>query len=181
MTDARQAAALTSADASATRFRMIDFPEHDRFEAVREIIGCAVMKVEIERIKDRPNFADLTLRALPDLVVGSGRLTGMQLRRTPALIDSDDLLMHVSLRGGFREHQCDIEIGKGEAALFSSSNTALFSFLDEPFLLFRVPSRLLSPVVGDLDAVLSRPIPKDSEALRLLITYTDVVREMPGL
>jgi AraC-like DNA-binding protein len=159
---------------------MIDFPEHDRFEAVREIIGRNIMKVEIERIRDRPNFADLTLRALPDLLIVNGRLTGMQLRRTPALIDSDELLMHVSLRGGFREHQRDIEIGKGEAALFSSRNTGLFSFLDEPFLLLRVPSQVLSPVVGDLDAVMSRPIPQDTEALRLLLNYTGTVRKMSG-
>jgi AraC-like DNA-binding protein len=169
------------ADASAMRFRITDFPERDRLEAWREIIGRAIMKIEIERIRDLPYFGDFTLRALPDLHVSSGKVAGMQYRRPPALIDSDDLVMHVSLAGGFRGHERDIELGKGEAVLMSSGKTGLVSCRDEPFVSFRVPSRLLSPAVGDLDAALYRPIPRDTEALRLLIAYADAVSQLPAL
>jgi AraC-like DNA-binding protein len=175
------AAAPASADASTRRFRIDDFPERDRLEAWREIVGRAVMKVEIECIRDQPYFGDVTLRALPDLCMSSGKATGMQFRRPPALIDSDDLVMQVSLGGGFRAHQRGFTLGKGEAVLMSAGQTGLVSFLDEPHFTFRVPSRVLSPIVGDLDAVLYRPIPKDTEALQLLISYADAIQQMPAL
>jgi hypothetical protein len=157
-------AAPTSTDASVVRVQTSDFAARDRFEAWREIVGRAVMKLEIERIKDRHCLGDVTLRALPDLYMSSGVTTGMQFRRPPALIDSDDLIMHVSLGGGFHGHRHDLALRKGEAVLLSSEEPGLVSVLDEAFLIFRVPLRVMSPIVGDLDSVMAKPISKENEA-----------------
>jgi AraC-like DNA-binding protein len=164
-------------DASIVRFRMNEMPAGDSFEAWREIVGRAVMRLEIERVKDRRCFGDVTLRALPGLGMSSGATTGMQFRRPRALLDSDDLIMHVSLAGGFRGHQRDLTLAKGEAVLLPSAEPGLVSLVDECFLIFRIPLRVMSPIVGDLDSVLGKPIPKDTEALRLLVNYAEAISQ----
>jgi AraC-like DNA-binding protein len=113
--------------------------------------------------------------------MSSGTVTGLQFRRPPVLIDNDDLVMQISLTGGFRAHQRGFKLGGGQAVLMSSEQTGMVSFIDESFLLFRVPLRAMSPVVGDLGTVLYRPIPGDNEALRLLINYADAIKQMPVL
>jgi AraC-like DNA-binding protein len=177
----RSASTAATADPWTKRFRTTDFPERDRLEAWREVIGRAVMRVEIERIPDRNYLSDLTLRALPGLYMSSGTTTGMGFRRPPALIDNDDLVLQISLRGGFYAHQREFRLGKGQAVLMSAGQTGRISLVDESFLLFRVPLRVMSPMIGDVDASLYRPIPEDTEALRLLIKYADAIRQMPGL
>src|SRR5262249_10322769 len=84
-------------EASASRFSIYDFPEGDRLEACREILGRAVMNLEIERLPDSRFSGEITtMRALPGLYMSNGAVVGMQFRRTPALIDSDDLIFHLS-------------------------------------------------------------------------------------
>lgn len=174
-----KAAAPASADASMICFRMNDFPARDRFEAWREIVGRALMKLEIEPINEGQCSGDLVLRVLPDLYMSNGVTSGMRFRRPPALIDSDDLVLQVSLGGGFRGHRHQLALRKGEAVLLSSEEPGLVSLIDEAFLIFRVPLRVMSPIVGDLDAVMARPISKANEALRLLIGYAGGIRDMP--
>jgi len=175
------AAASGAADDGVFRFRMTHFRAPDRFEAWREIIGRALMKVRIEQLRGERYFGDLTLRALPELCVSSGMMGGMKLGRPASLIDNDDLVMSVSLSGDFYGHQRDLKLGKGQAVLLSSAQTGLVSLRDERFLIFRMPLRAMSPMVGNLDRVLARPIPCDNEALRLLVGYADTLRKMTAL
>lgn len=175
------AVASGAAEASVVRLRMTDFPATDRFEAWREIIGRAVMKLQIERRRDEHCFGDVTLRALPDLWVSRGMTGGMQFGRPPSLIGNDDLVMHVSLGGGFYGHQRDISLDKGEAVLLSSEETGLVSLRDESLLISRMPVHAMSPIVGNLDSVLVRPIARDNEALRLFAGYADTLGKMPAL
>jgi AraC-like DNA-binding protein len=176
----RPAAAPADAGPEGRRFRTTDFAARDRLEAWREIIGRAVMKVEIERIPDTQYFSDFTLRMLPDLCMSSGAATGLRFRRPPALIDNDDLVMQISLSGGFRAHQREFALARGQGVLMTSERTGMISLVDESFLLFRIPLRVMSPAIGNLDAVLYRPIAKESDALRLLINYAEAIRRMPG-
>src|SRR5262249_25624144 len=76
---------------------------------------------------------------------------------------------------------CEVVLGKGEAVLLSGAEPQLVALANEQFFVFRVPWSLLSPIVGNLDAVLVRPIPKDGEALRLLVNYADGIRKIPML
>jgi len=99
--------------------------------------------------------------------------------RPSNLIDSDDLVLHVSLGGGFYGHRRDIRLAKGEAVLLSSEETGLVSLRDENFVVFRVPLRVMSPLVGNLKSVLGQPIPSGQEALRLLVHYAAGLNIMP--
>lgn len=175
------AAAPAGADPSIKHFRTADFPQRHRFEAWDQIIGRAIMKLQIEPLADRQSFGDITMRMLPDLTMSSGRITGMQFGRPPALIDNDDLFFHVSEAGSIRAHQRDFQLDKGEAVLISCGQTGLISAVDISFLTFRIPKRVMSSSIADLDRVLYRPIRTQSEALRLLVTYADGIRRMPNL
>jgi AraC-like DNA-binding protein len=121
------------------------------------------------------------VRLLPDLRMSSGRSSGMQFRRPPTLVDGDDLILHISLGGGFRAHQRDFGLAKGEAVLMSAERTGLVSLVNDHYFTFRVPLRVLSPAVRSLEAALYRPISKDNEALRLLVNYADAIRQIPAL
>jgi AraC-like DNA-binding protein len=170
-------------DPSAIRISTEDFPAQDRLEAWRELVGRGMLRFEIERLPDRRYACDTTMRALPGLCMIDGAVTGMQFHRTPALIDNDDLVLHVSLSGGFCAYQGGREaaLGRGEATLMGGAETFLASLPAERFFAIRVPSSVLSPMVGDLNKILMRPIPTDSDALRLLVTYARGIFQMPAL
>lgn len=168
----------------AVRFSTSDFPERDRREGWREIVGRAIMNVEIEPLPDNPFFAEMTLRRLPGLYMSTGVVSAMEIRHTAALIDSDDLVIHLSFDGEFvvRQHGRELALGKGGAVLMTCAepHVAVSSAM-ERFCLFRVPMCLMSPVVGDLDAALVKPIAHDSEALGLLANYAGGLQNMPEL
>jgi hypothetical protein len=65
------------------RFSTSDWPERDRLEAVREILGHADMKPDIEHLPYHPLRADVTLRVLPDLHLCESYTSGIRCRRTP--------------------------------------------------------------------------------------------------
>jgi len=165
------------------RFSTEDFPARDRLEAWREIVGRAILKVEVERIGDCPYYADLGLRALPGVAISRGVGTGMDFRRTPALIDSDDLMLDLSLRGGhwMQQRNREVALGPGEAVLVTAAEPFLVSLAGKDnFLVFRVPSRAIAPLIGDLDSIIGRPIRNDPEALRLLIHYAEFIDKSPA-
>src|SRR5262245_21006099 len=109
------------------RFSTDDFPERDRAEAWREILGRGVMKLEIDPLPGCPCQAEMTLHALPDLDIGAGAHSGMQFRRTPALIDSDDLVLVVTLAGGctMRQHGREVALRAGEASLVTCAEPGI--------------------------------------------------------
>src|SRR5215472_13031167 len=85
---------------SAFRFSTEDFPHRDRIEAWREIVGRAILKVDIERVPGSHEHAHLALRALPGLNVSEGVVGVRHFGRRPALVDRDGLLLDMSLDGG---------------------------------------------------------------------------------
>jgi AraC-like DNA-binding protein len=164
---------------AALRFSTDDFPERDRAEAWRELLGRAVMKLEIDPLPGSPCQAEMTLHALPDLAIGAGVYSGTEFRRTPALIDNDDLVLVVTLAGGriMRQHGREVTLRAGEAALVTCEEPGVaVSHSRETFLTFRLPRNVLAPMSADLDGALLRPIPQRSDALRLLVGYAEVIR-----
>jgi AraC-like DNA-binding protein len=172
---------MTSAAPSfgTLRFSTDEFRERDRAEAWREILGRAVMKLEIDPLPGCPYQAEMTLHALPDLDIGAGQYSGMQFRRTPALIDSDDLVLVVTLAGGrtMRQHRREVALRAGEAALVTCAEPGVaVSEASERFLTLRLPFKAIAPMICDLDAALARRVPRSSDALRLLVGYVGLIR-----
>jgi AraC-like DNA-binding protein len=161
-------------DFRAFRFRLDDFPVHDRDEAFREIYGRAIMRLELEPKPGTPFTMDMELRALPDFGVASGTCTAVNCRRTSQLIDSDDLILVAARAGGgiFHSRGRQAEIDPGRAVLTDSAEAGSFDVhLPSSVVNFRLAFNRIAPLVGDLNGVLMRAVPRDNEALRLLMSY----------
>jgi AraC-like DNA-binding protein len=167
-------------DFSPFRFNLDDFPFRDRDEAFREIYGRAIMKLELEPKPGIPFTMDMELRALPDFGVASGTCRAVNCRRTSQLIDSDDLILVVARAGGgvFHSRGKEAELESGRAVLTDSAEQGTFNVLAPSSVInFRLAFNRIAPLVGDLNSVLMRPVPQSSEALRLLVSYVDCLRD----
>lgn len=182
---------MTSAPGNfrAFRFSLDDFPVRDRNEALREIYGRAILKLEFETKPDIPFTMDMQMRATPELGMSSGLCMPVVCRRTPQLIDSDDLVMVVALTGGgvFQlPGEDDTDIGPGQAVL-TGTNIGSFNIHSLSRLInLRFSLKRMGPLIADFDNTLMKATPPNTEALRLLTSYvrsleTDIALAQPEL
>lgn len=182
-----KAGALAQRDAlpcEMLHFSTNDFPEHRRIEAYREIYGRTIVKHEIKVIGDLPFHFDGSLCNLPGLGLAQSRFSPCLRSHGLQHNDSDHLVLGVGLSGSCVVQQRGREavIGVGEAVLTSSADPAIvaISTMSEAISV-RVPKSILRARIGDLDARVSRRIPRDTEGLGLLTGYMSAIRnaEMP--
>jgi AraC-like DNA-binding protein len=155
------------------------FPKRDRIEAAREIIGRSLMKMQFELRPDVPFKVDMVFRALPDFALASGICSAMDCLRTPELIESNDLILTVALSGGCILHVRGeaIPIGGNTAALTRTADVCRCEIQSTSDLInFRFPFDKIAPQIADLDAATMRPIPVNTEALRLLVHYATLLK-----
>ncbi len=168
---------MISSDAECAPIRLSteNLPERDRFEFWREAIGRGVAKLEIDPVPDHPPSANMTLVALPGVDIACLSDSGMCYRRTPALIDSDDVLLVVALAGARTMKQVGREVTThaGEATVLACAETGLAIPCERQRrrLDFRIPYNVLSPMVGNVEEAICRPIPPTVDALKLLVSY----------
>jgi AraC-like DNA-binding protein len=156
------------------------FAERDRIEATREIIGRSLMKMKFELKPDVPFNVDMVFRVLPDLVLASGTCSAMDCLRTPDLIEGDDILLTVALSGDSILHVRgkEIPIGRNAAALTRTADVCRCEIQSASEVInFRLPFGKIAPLVVDLDVATTRPIPVNTEALRLLVHYAAMLKE----
>jgi AraC-like DNA-binding protein len=154
------------------------FAERDRIEASREVIGRSLMKMKFELRPDVLFNVDMAFRVLPDMVVASGNCSAMDCLRTPDLIESDDIILTVALSGDSILHARgkEIPIGGNSAALTRTADVCRCEIQSASNVVhFRFPFGRIVPLIADLDAATTRPIPVNSEALRLLVHYADML------
>jgi AraC-like DNA-binding protein len=156
------------------------FAERDRIEASREIIGRSLMKMKFELKPDVPFNVDMVFRVLPDLVLASGTCSAMDCLRTPDLVEGDDLLLSVALSGDSILHVRgkEIPIGGNTAALTRTADACRCEIQSASEVInFRLPFGKVAPLIPDLDAATTRPIPVNTEAMRLLVHYAAMLKE----
>ncbi|RWN37252.1 MAG: helix-turn-helix domain-containing protein [Mesorhizobium sp.] len=173
--------ASSAAEFASICFSTEGLPEPDRFEFWREVLGRAITKFEIDPVPDSSPDASITLRALPGVDIASGAAAGMQYRRTPALIDSDDIVLFVALSGAQTVDQIGREctISAGEAALFACAEPGLAIPRERQHrLAFRTPHDVLAPMVGNVEDAICKPIPSTVDSLRLLVSYAATLEDV---
>jgi AraC-like DNA-binding protein len=161
-----------------------DLPERNRLETVREEIGKAIIKVELEPLPGQPFHFDAKLCALPDLGLAAGAISPFQGTLTRRLIEADDLVFNLTLSGGriLRQLGREAVLGPGEAGPTITTDPGVgIIHLPSRFISFRIPRKTLQPMIGDLDVCLIRTIPGNTEALRLLAGYAGLVEELGAL
>lgn len=175
---------MTSTPASFVRLSTDRFAERDRIEATRELFGRAIMNIEFEPASGAPFNMDMVLRTLPDFGLAVGTRSAMTCVRSRQLIDSDDLLVAFVRSGSavFKFHGQETHIDAGGATVLRTAGEGrlcLDSTAD--MVSYRLPFNKVAPLIADLDAVLARPIPADSEALRLLVHYASILQDQDML
>jgi AraC-like DNA-binding protein len=166
------------------QFSTEDVSSRYRIDAWREVIGRAIIKFKVEPTTNERFHGEITLCGLPGLHLNKGEAGGMRLLHTPALLESDDLIMNIGLGGSHlvQQHGRELTVGIGDAVLMTGAEPMVHSFSSAGKLFtFCMPRTALAAMVGNLDTIFARPIRNDTEALRLLIDYADVVQNMPAI
>jgi AraC-like DNA-binding protein len=164
-----------------SRFSTVGLPERRRLSVWRETFSQVVLKTDVTAPKDEPFRAELNMCALPGLGISWGTTSSQRAERTPGLLvdGDDDVILLVSSAGTVRAEQIGREtlITSGRAVLVSGADRGVVSCGSQySHVTLKIPRRELSPLVGDLDQAIMRPIAADVEALRMLGIYTRGIR-----
>ena len=175
---------MTSAAAEFAPIRLStdDLPERDRIAIWREVTGPVILRLDLSPVRDHEFRSDAVMRALPGLAMQWGFNSGICLRRTRNLISdgNDDLILPLSTAGMSLHSQRDAEVtlAEGNSVLMSSADVGCVTcFSGVWFTLLRLPRKALAEMVIGVEDMLMRPIPGDNEALRLLRSYVNVLRD----
>jgi AraC-like DNA-binding protein len=174
---------MTDSDRFARlRFSTADLPEHDRVAMWRDHYGRTVLRVDIEPERDTPFSAAITSRLLPDLHVLSGMMSAARIQRTRQLIadGNNDLALVINRWGTItaRARGREVTLREGDALLMNSSEMIAFDRSDPgSSISIRIPHSVLSPLVVHADDAVMRPIPRATDALRLLTRYAEPLLE----
>jgi AraC-like DNA-binding protein len=161
------------------RFASDDVPEPDRIAFVREVYGRAVVKHDIEPQPGSAFYWRSTLCSLPGLSLASTACSAVHTRRTATQIDSNDLVINVTLAGKrvVRQRGREAVCAPGEAALTRSREIASCDCAPGSQLLnLRIPADALGARIGDLDPLLARTIAAETGGLVLLIRHAEMMQ-----
>jgi AraC-like DNA-binding protein len=174
---------LTPAD-QALKFSTDFVPARDRLSYLREAFGRCVCRLDLGPIEGRPLRWSASLHSFDGLKVISGRTNGDTCRRTPSLLTdgNDDFLLSSNIWGSSLPSQVgrEFRLNAGAAVLLSSSDVGAQDFPGPAqFLTLRIPRRALAGMAANAEDSLVRPIPANTEALRLLVDYVEAALRRP--
>jgi AraC-like DNA-binding protein len=140
------------------------------------------VKIDVEPQGDDPFTMKGRLIALPGLRMMRGAGSDVRYDRTKAMVSEDgDSVGHMGfgiMFGGtalFRQDRREIALGTGEGFTISHGEPASIHHRQTNQLGLAVPVRALSPFVKDVEGQTGRKIPRDSEAMRLLMGYLQLL------
>ncbi|MGH6871131.1 MAG: helix-turn-helix domain-containing protein [Rhizomicrobium sp.] len=168
------------------RFSSDRYAESDRRESWERILGRKLLHVRVEALSDAPFRANASLRLLPGLRFGIGNFGASLNRRDRSMVrdDNDDFSIVINLEGGLtaRQRRDEIELEAGDAYLMACADEGVFARPSRgQIMMARFPHKALAPLVPSLYDRVARPIPRTTEALRLLTSYFRVLEDNQAL
>jgi AraC-like DNA-binding protein len=161
-------------------FSTASLPERERLDRFIETYGRTIIKHDVEPAPDRPFQFDAKLFSASALGVAAATISPCEAPRTAKHIDSDDLVLNVTLNGArtVRQRGREAVVHDGEGVVTTSADPGLVTIPTTTRMLsFRVPLVQIRPLLSDFDGCLLRPIGRDTPALRLLTSYAqEIVR-----
>src|SRR5580698_8625403 len=150
--------------------------ERERLPYFREALGRSFTRLDLGPYDDRPVRYEATVHGFDGLGVIWGRTNGNIGRRTqPLLTDgNDDFIFGTILSGCSLPSQVgrEFRLDAGAAVLLSCGDVGAKDYpVPTEFLTLRIPRRLLNGMAAKPEDALARPIPANTEALRLLVDY----------
>ena len=181
MSDLSSVATIASGDCAVVRYSTADYAPSERLEALHEIFGRSLQKVHVEPRAGESFHTAVTLRRMPGLTLYTASRSAAVFRRSRELIDHDDVVVIAGFSSSYEVHHLGrtLNMGRGEAVILTGAEPASFGGpAQDSIKLLRVPARLLSPLVADLEGAYGRAICANDPALRLLVTYLDILEEV---
>jgi AraC-like DNA-binding protein len=177
------AGAVGNNDRRIVRFSTADYPAHERVEVLHEIFGRNLQKVHVEPLDGGAEsfHTEVTLRPMPGLSLYTASRSAAIYRRSREFIEHDDLVLIAGFNASYEVQHLGrtLNLGRGEAVILTGGEPASFGGPAQNSVdLLRVPVRVLSPLVAELEASYGRTIPADSVALQLLVGYIRVLDKM---
>jgi AraC-like DNA-binding protein len=151
-------------------------PVRDRLPYFREALGRSFTRLDLGPYDDRPVRYEATVHRFDGLGVIWGRTNGNIGRRTqPLLTDgNDDFIFGTILSGCSLPSQVgrEFRMDAGAAVLLSCGDVGAKDYpVPTEFLTLRIARRLLNGMTAKPEDALARPIPANTEALRLMVDY----------
>lgn len=168
---------MTSDEIKTVRLASADFSEQ---EAFHETFGRAIMRIDIDPLPGHALDVDMTLRALPGLGIGAGRISPTINHHPASLIDNDDPVLVVARRGSgtLRQERRETTIESGQATLTSNGVVGSFIGHTPSFIVaYRLTRNLLASRIPYFDDALIRQIPANHPALLLLTGYSSTLSD----
>ena len=174
------------------RFSTAGLPEPARAQAVRYLhqrertmLPAGLEPIEpLVPLPDRPLHVDVIKRTLPGLAVVSGTLSGVCHAPRPkgaAGQGEGDLLLAVNVWGCSlaRQHDTELSLRDGDALFWTRSlaGIGIMRFTPARFLGCRVARAEVAALLGRLNDTPMCFVPRDTEALQLLVTYARGIAE----
>jgi AraC-like DNA-binding protein len=150
------------------RYSTSNLPERDRLPFWREFFARKVVLCDIEAESDLPFHAEATLLERTREMVAKGD-------DSFALLIKQSGLLAVSQLGG------DLPLGMGDAVGLLHAEPARMTMSQVDYVGLIVPRAALVPLVGNVERAAMRLIPRDNEALRLLMKYLGIMRDDAAL
>lgn len=175
---------MSQSISTAIRFSTDELPADKRLEIFCDQYARTIIKADMDPVADYPFHFDAVLCALPGVGIAAGTISPTTGVLKKALIDSDDVLFNITLSGArvLRQRGREAIIGPGQGCATTSADPGIVTVLEPSrFLSFRVPRHVLQPMVGDLDASLVQTIPRESNAMRLLASYAQLIEASDAL
>jgi AraC-like DNA-binding protein len=173
-------------DAGTLRFSTEALPERDRLTMFREMFGRNLANMDIVPLEERC-WAEIELRALPSASIMWGRNSAhrFEMLRDRAR-GSDELALLWAVSPISRKAKMLAHAGReatlenGMAVLTSCASPLSAVCASMPWhTTIKLDRGRLAPLLANPEEMLMRPIPPDSEALRLLKTYVSGFRSDP--
>ncbi len=176
----------STADFAPVRFSTWDLPEGERLTRWREEFGRRIIGVEIEPRESQALFhAEATLQALPGVRIASCTGSAASLNRTFALAaDGDDsigLIVNLGSKVVMSQRGRDVTLEAGEALLLMHDEPAVLTHEDVRFHGLVVPRTAVAARMSDLESAIMRPIRRSVDALQLLVSYLEFIRNQDAL
>jgi len=163
----------------AIRFSTDSVPERERLPYFCEALGRSFTRLDLGPYDDHPVRYEATAHGFDGLGVIWGRTNGHTGRRTqPLLTDgNDDFIFGTVLSGCSLPSQVgrEFRLDAGAAVLLSCGDVGAKDYpVPTEFLTLRVQRRLLNGMAIKPEDALARPIPANTEAVRLLVDYVQL-------
>jgi hypothetical protein len=175
----REDFAMLPEDFAPLRVSTDALPVRERLPFWREEFGRQFCHADIEPLSDAPFEAEMTLRALSGLRTMECVTAPARQQRTKNFVPDDSIALPFNLSGvmTFSHRGREVSLGEGEAVIILHAEPANMIHSQVHGGGVVIPHATLSSLVANVEDAAMRVIPRDNEALRLLLGYLKMVHE----